>query len=188
MKAHRATYNEAPLPLSLSLAQKPSLQLDELKAPCRMKAARGLQSMGGGRTTVSGGTVLRSQATPGYDGDTNRHGEPHGEGRRTFASGHVYEGSWKDGQCHGFGRFAYPDGQVFEGQWSNGRRNGKGKLAMPNGEMISGVWDHGKHGSPVGHHCQNGEGEPHLGPEVLSCVAHQRSAKKKRSHWRSKGE
>ena len=25
-----------------------------------------------------------------YDGTTNANGEPHGEGRRTFTSGHVY--------------------------------------------------------------------------------------------------
>ena len=34
-------------------------------------------------------------------------------------------------------------------------------------EEIGWLWNHGKHGSPVGHHCQNGEGEPHLGPEGL---------------------
>ena len=75
-----------------------------------------------------------------YDGTTNANGEPHGEGRRTFTSGHVYHGQWKDGRCDGFGRFTYPDGQVFEGQWQAGRRNGEGILSMPNGETISGTW------------------------------------------------
>jgi len=75
-----------------------------------------------------------------YVGTTNGKGEPHGEGRRTFSSGHVYDGQWKAGRCDGFGRFIYPDGQIFEGQWEDGQRNGPGTLSMPNGETISGSW------------------------------------------------
>ena len=102
---------------------------------------RGLASMGNGSSSMmDGGSVMRSSSTPQYKGATNEHGEPHGEGRRVFSSGHVYEGQWVDGKCHGFGRFSYPDGQVFEGEWANGRRNGPGKLAMPNGETIAGTW------------------------------------------------
>ena len=76
----------------------------------------------------------------GYEGNSNSRGEPHGEGKRVFSSGHVYEGSWKDGRCEGFGRFTYPDGQIFEGEWKDGRRNGPGKLMMPSGETIAGTW------------------------------------------------
>ena len=75
-----------------------------------------------------------------YEGTTNGRGEPHGEGRRVFSSGHVYQGQWQDGRCHGFGKFSYPDGQIFEGQWEGGRRNGPGKLMMPGGETIAGNW------------------------------------------------
>lgn len=107
-----------------------------------IRAVRGLSSMGNGSSSMGsdGGNVMSSSSAPSYKGAHNAHGEPHGEGRRVFASGHVYEGQWVDGKCHGFGRFAYPDGQVFEGEWANGKRNGKGRLAMPSGEMIAGVW------------------------------------------------
>ena len=89
------------------------------------------------------GTMNSRSGTPGagaYEGTTNERGEPDGQGKRVFASGHVYEGRWKDGRCDGFGVFTYPDGQVFEGEWRDGRRNGQGKLSMPNGETIAGTW------------------------------------------------
>ena len=91
-------------------------------------------------TLHSASSEARSPAAVSYDGTTNGRGEPHGKGRRTFTSGHVYDGQWQDGRCHGFGRFIYPDGQVFEGQWEGGRRNGEGTLSMPDGETISGTW------------------------------------------------
>ena len=85
-------------------------------------------------------TRMANTPTPPYEGATNARGEPHGEGRRVFSSGHIYEGQWVDGKTEGFGRFTYPDGQVFEGQWIGGRRNGPGKLMMVGGETITGKW------------------------------------------------
>ena len=89
-------------------------------------------------------TMTASRSTPAptakYEGSTNGRGEPHGEGKRIFASGHTYEGKWQDGRCHGYGKFTYPDGQIFEGEWKDGRRNGEGKLMMPDGQVIAGNW------------------------------------------------
>jgi len=85
-------------------------------------------------------TRMANTPAPPYEGATNARGEPHGEGRRVFSSGHIYEGQWVDGKTEGFGRFTYPDGQVFEGQWMGGRRNGPGKLMMVGGETITGKW------------------------------------------------
>ena len=57
------------------------------------------------------------------------------------------------------------------------------KLCL-NKEEIDWLWNHGKHGSPVGHHCQNGEGEPHLGPEgLLVCCTPAECEKEAISHW-----
>lgn len=92
------------------------------------------------QSMTTAGLRASSSSSASYEGTTNGRGEPHGEGRRVFSSGHVYEGRWQDGRCHGFGRFSYPDGQVFEGEWRDGRRNGEGKLSMPNGEVIAGTW------------------------------------------------
>ena len=92
------------------------------------------------RSASGSHTGNRQPAAGDYDGTTNGRGEPHGDGKRVFSSGHIYVGQWKDGRCDGFGKFTYPDGQVFEGEWRDGRRNGPGKLAMPNGECIAGTW------------------------------------------------
>ena len=99
-----------------------------------MRAARGLGSMSASSATNG------ASMSAAYEGTTNERGEPHGEGKRIFASGHVYEGRWQNGRCDGFGKFTYPDGQIFEGEWRDGRRNGQGKLSMPGGEVISGCW------------------------------------------------
>lgn len=108
-----------------------------------VSVVRGLNaSSSSGMATMVGSQRVGSSSASnaGYQGSTNERGEPHGDGCRTFSSGHVYDGQWVDGRCHGFGTFTYPDGQVFEGEWSGGRRNGPGKLSMPSGETIAGTW------------------------------------------------
>ena len=96
---------------------------------------------GAGFSSMTASRVGGSSAPAAkYEGTTNGKGEPHGEGKRVFSSGHIYEGKWQDGRCHGFGKFTYPDGQIFEGEWKDGRRNGEGKLSMPSGEVIAGTW------------------------------------------------
>lgn len=123
-------------PLSKTKSQLPMASSASASA---VRLVRNLNASGAS-TLHSASSEARSPAAASYDGTTNGRGEPHGKGRRTFTSGHVYDGQWQDGRCHGFGRFTYPDGQVFEGQWEGGRRNGEGTLSMPDGETISGTW------------------------------------------------
>ena len=121
-----------------------------------MRAARAASASSLHTSTASriGGTAAS------YDGTTNENGEPHGEGKRVFASGHVYEGQWVNGRCDGFGRFSYPDGQVFEGEWKEGKRNGEGKLAMPSGETIAGTWSNDTLTGPVRRYYDGEMGPP----------------------------
>jgi hypothetical protein len=47
---------------------------------------------------------------------------PHGEGTYTWATGEVYEGSWKKGKRHGYGIYMYiVEGQdsILQGNWVN---------------------------------------------------------------------
>ena len=104
------------------------------------RVVRGLNSGSGAGFGSMRSEHDASKPAASYEGTTNARGEPHGDGKRVFSSGHVYEGKWQDGRCHGFGKFTYPDGQIFEGEWKEGRRDGQGKLMMPSGEVIAGTW------------------------------------------------
>lgn len=75
-----------------------------------------------------------------FVGETNAAGHAHGQGRRVFPSGHVYEGSFVDGRQHGRGTFKFPDGQVFVGEWVHGKRHGPGRLTLPDGQVMEGTW------------------------------------------------
>ena len=79
-----------------------------------------------------------------YEGAKNDLGEPQGKGRMQYASGHTYEGDWKNGCCDGNGKFTFPDGQEYEGQWKAGKRHGRGVLQLPNGDKMEGEWEHGE--------------------------------------------
>jgi hypothetical protein len=48
-----------------------------------------------------------------------------GNGRMEYASGHVYEGAFRDDR-HGVGYLLFPDGSLHCGQWSSGRASGLG--------------------------------------------------------------
>ncbi|KAL1503738.1 hypothetical protein AB1Y20_012209 [Prymnesium parvum] len=75
-----------------------------------------------------------------YTGQKNVEGQPHGEGKRSFPSGHVYEGQFVNGLQHGRGTFRFPDGQLFEGEWKAGKRHGHGRLTMSDGQVVEGQW------------------------------------------------
>jgi len=45
-------------------------------------------------------------------------GEPHGQGKLTFADGFRYEGDFKESEFHGQGILYYEDGtKTYEGDW-----------------------------------------------------------------------
>lgn len=72
-----------------------------------------------------------------YEGQYNKRGRRHGQGKATFTNGSVYDGSWQDGIMHGQGSFSYKSGNVYEGAWKKGIRHGRGKLFLANGDEVS---------------------------------------------------
>ena len=44
-----------------------------------------------------------------------------------WASGKVYEGSWKEGKMQGYCKFLFSDGGVYEGEYENANFTGHGK-------------------------------------------------------------
>ena len=49
-----------------------------------------------------------------------------GVGKYTFASGDVFDGSYKDGLRHGGGNMTYADGSRDDGAWYEGKKSGAG--------------------------------------------------------------
>jgi hypothetical protein len=78
-----------------------------------------------------------------YEGQV-KDGQPHGEGKYTFADGTIYEGHYKDGKLHGQGKWTHPDGVIYEGQFQDDRRHGQGKYIYPDGRCYEGQFQDGK--------------------------------------------
>ncbi|XP_051564590.1 alsin isoform X2 [Myxocyprinus asiaticus] len=86
-----------------------------------------------------------------------KEGKMHGFGTYWYASGEVYEGSFRDNMCHGHGmlrsgKMASPSSSsVFVGQWVHGRRTGYGVCDdFSRGEKYMGIWlDDQRHGDGV---------------------------------------
>ena len=70
-------------------------------------------------------------------------GEMSGEGRKIFADGSVYEGSWIAGKPHGHGRVNYGDGSYF-GDWVRGEKHGYGEELSCTGSKYQGDYFQGK--------------------------------------------
>uniref|UniRef100_A0A8C1JWX7 Alsin Rho guanine nucleotide exchange factor ALS2 a n=1 Tax=Cyprinus carpio TaxID=7962 RepID=A0A8C1JWX7_CYPCA len=86
-----------------------------------------------------------------------KEGKIHGFGTFWYASGEVYEGSFRDNVCHGHGmlrsgKLASPSSSsVFVGQWVQGKRTGYGVCDdFSRGEKYMGMWlDDQRHGVGV---------------------------------------
>lgn len=78
-----------------------------------------------------------------YDGDYVDN-QPHGKGRKLFASGANYNGEWKRGKEHGFGRWESGMGDVYEGGFRDGKPHGEGRFSSQNGDLYVGGWFAGK--------------------------------------------
>uniref|UniRef100_A0A673I9E5 Alsin-like n=1 Tax=Sinocyclocheilus rhinocerous TaxID=307959 RepID=A0A673I9E5_9TELE len=86
-----------------------------------------------------------------------KEGKIHGFGTFWYASGEVYEGSFRDNMCHGHGmlrsgKLASPSSSsVFVGQWVQGKRTGYGVCDdFSRGEKYMGMWlDDQRHGVGV---------------------------------------
>ena len=64
-------------------------------------------------------------------------------GKKTLASGAVYEGELKDDKANRQGKCTFPNGQVYEGEWKNGTKNGRGKQTWSSGQVYVGEWKDG---------------------------------------------
>ena len=58
-----------------------------------------------------------------YEGEKNRHGEPHGMGTMKYASGEKYSGAWAHGDWYGIGLYITPDGVTYSGFFSSTRES-----------------------------------------------------------------
>lgn len=65
-------------------------------------------------------TIRTPQFT--YVGEVNSSGQPHGRGKKTFASGYIHEGTFANGVLHGSGKIIYPSGFIVEGEFVDGYR------------------------------------------------------------------
>ncbi len=98
--------------------------------------------------TITGeGTITfnTSTGTATYTGQLVN-GVMHGQGTAIYASGHRYEGGWKDGKRHGQGTFTSSNGR-YEAGWKDDLFHGQYTFTSANGDTIRGEYKDGeKHG------------------------------------------
>lgn len=63
-----------------------------------------------------------------------------GEGMGHYATGSLYNGSWKNNLKHGKGTYRWIDGEHYEGDYVNDKREGVGTYYWTNGERYEGEW------------------------------------------------
>jgi hypothetical protein len=79
-----------------------------------------------------------AQDFPGYQGEVNSQGTPHGFGEICFNNGNRYRGQWQSGKRTGHGKYFYSNGSFYEGQVYDGHLHGKGVLTFANGNHYDG--------------------------------------------------
>ena len=70
-------------------------------------------------------------------------GWAHGEGRREWDDGAVFEGTFEYGK-HVLGTFTYPNGAVYNGPFKDGKRHGHGTFVDAKGTRYEGTFENGK--------------------------------------------
>ncbi|PRP77228.1 hypothetical protein PROFUN_15122 [Planoprotostelium fungivorum] len=73
------------------------------------------------------GLLTYSNSTQMCQG-TWRNNKLHGDGRRLYSDGSVYEGQFNDHKPHGLGSFEYSNGSNYTGSFIDGKRQGRGKM------------------------------------------------------------
>ena len=69
-----------------------------------------------------------------------RYGLEHGEGKRLYPYGNLYDGSWIAGQRHGAGSMRFAGVGDYIGEWRRGLRCGEGTMTYADGGYYSGHW------------------------------------------------
>jgi hypothetical protein len=64
-------------------------------------------------------------------------GRRHGQGKYTYKSGRIHEGSYVNGKRQGKGKLIDERG-VCEGMFEDGKINGRGKFQFHNGDLYEG--------------------------------------------------
>lgn len=77
-------------------------------------------------------------AVPGYTGDVDRAGMPHGRGAQQYADGSTYEGEFSHGAIHGHGVFRYKSGATYIGAFEKGRKSRRGRYTFACGTVYDG--------------------------------------------------
>jgi len=77
--------------------------------------------------------------TPGCVGDCEN-----GEGTKTYDSGAVYIGGFKNGKKSGQGTYKYASGSVYVGEYKDGKKNGQGKFTKSDGSVYEGEFKDNK--------------------------------------------
>ena len=88
--------------------------------------------------------AARGRSLPGYAGEYDSLGRPHGHGKRIDDDGGWYEGEWVHGERRGAARRLWADGSMYEGQWDEDGPNGMGThVTSEGGVRRHGVWERG---------------------------------------------
>ena len=73
-----------------------------------------------------------------YTGPLSASLRMHGEGKLSYNTGDVYEGTFVDGVISGEGKFTYANGDIYEGSFSDGMKNGTGVYTWFDGSSYNG--------------------------------------------------
>jgi len=82
---------------------------------------------------------------------------PHGQGKKVYEDGRVYEGAWADGEYHGEGSLLYANGTLYRGGFRHGKRHGQGIHYLSNGLRFEGHFDDGDSHGPGKLFAQSGK-------------------------------
>jgi hypothetical protein len=98
-----------------------------------------------GRAHGLGRVVPTETGQGSYEGGF-RFGFNHGQGRKIYPNGDVYEGQWVDGLRSGSGALVFGAGSPwfgdrYEGQWLDDMRHGEGRYTWVFGDVYQGRWD-----------------------------------------------
>lgn len=74
-----------------------------------------------------------------YDGERNKIGERHGNGKSVLPNGDMYMGGYCKGLRHGKGLYVLKNGARYEGEWRHGLKHGQGTFWYPDGTRYEGT-------------------------------------------------
>jgi hypothetical protein len=101
--------------------------------------------------------VMEVPPAPGYVGDVDEDGLPHGQGTHISDNGDSYTGDWVHGNMEGSGTRRYLAGVQYEGGYKQGKWDGDGYVVWPSGNTYDGQWRNGNMHGLGEKKCADGE-------------------------------